>query len=72
MGRDRAGNLFRAAGYEMMKRVMPRVNAALSNNTHAPEKRRAILKALWGMFCFDRSAWQCLYHFFYFHHIFAS
>lgn len=56
MGRDRAGNVFRAAGYEMIRRMMPKIKQILGNAAHPVDSRRAISKAVWGMFCFDRLA----------------
>ncbi|KAK2593872.1 hypothetical protein QQS21_008422 [Conoideocrella luteorostrata] len=53
MGRDRAGNILRALGYEMMDRMMPKIKRALSNTAHPASSRRAISRAVWGIFCFD-------------------
>ncbi|PNY28531.1 Uncharacterized protein TCAP_01550 [Tolypocladium capitatum] len=54
VGRDRAGHIFRAAGYEMMKRMMPKIRRLLSGTANLPDRhRRAISRAVWGIFCFD-------------------
>lgn len=54
LGRDRAGNIFRAAGYEMMEPMMPKTERAISNKTCPSASHQAITRAIWGMFCFDR------------------
>jgi hypothetical protein len=54
MGRDRTGNIFRAAGYEMVKRLMAKFQRDLANGTRPPADCRAIRRALWGIFCYDR------------------
>lgn len=56
MGRDRAGSIFRASAYEMMVRMMPRIQSTLSNGDYPLQTRRAISRATCGIFCFDRSA----------------
>ncbi|POR32982.1 Uncharacterized protein TPAR_06825 [Tolypocladium paradoxum] len=55
MGKDRAGHIFRAAGYEMMKRMMPKIRRLLSGTAHllTGRHRRAISRTVWGIFCFD-------------------
>lgn len=55
MGRDRSGHSFRAVGYEMMKRIMPKIQRELLNGTRPSADYRAISRAAWGLFCFDRS-----------------
>lgn len=56
MGRDRAGILFHAAGCEMTERMMQKKKRAMSSVAHSTNSRRAISRAIWGMFCFDRLA----------------
>ncbi len=55
MGQDRAGHIFRATGYEMLRRMMPKVKRAVTNTTRPYNSRRALSRAIWGMFCYDRS-----------------
>jgi hypothetical protein len=55
-GMDRAGSVYRYSAYQMLKRLRLEKRFAKLNDDDLSELRqkRAISKALWGLFCFDR------------------
>jgi hypothetical protein len=58
-GRDRGGVQYRHAAYEMLKRLQAKLEAKFRNPDAADETSRnryqkAISRALWGIYCFER------------------
>jgi hypothetical protein len=56
LGRDRAGQMYRYAAFEMLKRLQLDKKFARLNPDDPLESQdqRLISKALWGLFCFER------------------
>ena len=56
MGQDRAGTMFRYTAYEMLKRLKLEMKLrALEASGNSHEKSKALSRALWGIYFFERS-----------------
>jgi len=62
MGKDRAGSMYRHAAYEMLGRL--KLDAKFretkpGDDTQRHKIQKALSRAAWGIFCFERYAMTC-------------